>query len=156
MDDKTIVYKHGNTVTFRKPKNGDYISFSVASKVTRASIRAFLQNTLCDCKDINNVKNDIIFYLDKIYGKRLTGKFADGRIFYVYVYLPREYPIEKDMTSPHQIFPFDMFYIRRDIPYNECKRLQNIFKETSGIMVHIRKPWEKASLPFEIEPIVKV
>lgn len=131
-----------NTASIKKSKKKT-LMFKVDKSVKKASIELFIKSLVTDVRELNLLKNDISFFMNESYPQLNSStqddcKFKDGTIFFCWVALNKK------------IFPFDLFYLRKNLLPKEIKKVQKVLKNTDNY-VFARKPFFNVNLPFNIE-----
>lgn len=161
-----IVYKIDKRVTIRKPRAKDeYVSFTVEvdegkigkDGVSLSKAKNFVKHIVTDIKELNFLKNDMGFLMSEIYGPDhstdVNVDVYEGKLFYIWVYLPfRKHAgrntLSKDLQK--EIFPFDIFYIRRDLSTADCKNIINLLRRDIDAFVYVRQIDETPILPYDV------
>jgi len=158
----THLYKSDKKVTVRRPrsKNNNCVQFDLDSTDRSVIARAkqFLKYVAVDVKELNFIRNQIGFLLTDIYGDdhsdNLDTDVYDGRMFYVWTFLPWENAQAGESRLPHSIrhdiFPFDVTFVKRPLSNLDCKTIVNILKRDLDVSVHVRRIHQSPQLPLPL------
>jgi hypothetical protein len=156
-----ILYKKGKKVTTRRSK-GDCITFRATlrngnGKSALLSVKNFLRYVITETKELNLLKNDVLFLVNELYGldHSIDENVAleKGHVIYVYCHLPYKYTSEVPADLCETIFPHDLMYIRRNLTATEVRTIKDILKKDVDIQVYCRRPFEKVAMPVTIRSI---
>lgn len=158
-------YKSGKKITIRKPRSMiNFIPFIASYAKTKGmnnnTVKNFLKHVVTDVKELNFIKNDVCFLMNEMYGKDLVNcvvPYTDGIIFYIWVYLPYSFDMSKYSSTKDirdKVFPFDLFYARKNITEKDCKKIEEILLKDVDVKLYHRKPMQTPVLPFEIKAIL--
>lgn len=129
------VYKKGNQVYLKKPKEEPFLEFSVVKEplLNIPRVKTFIKELAMDNDIISNSKNQLSFLLNDKFGEGFNScecKSEKVTIFYIWV-LPLD-------TEARTAFSHDIFYCRRDLSTEEVEYCKNVMKMID-VYVHTRR-----------------
>ena len=106
---------------------------------TAAKCKSFLRELVVDnYSELNKIRNDVGFLMSELYGadhsSNFNVQFTKGWIFYIWV------------CMEDKVFPFDIFYMRRDLPEDHLDFIAKTMDSVQARLLH-RRPFEKVQIP---------